>query len=120
MKKSLSGMKISLSGARKSLSGAKKSLSGKKKSLSGAKKTLSGMKNSLAAKNYFLLWGLQKSLVAPPLGIFSVAPLVKTIFSREHVVLARLLYPLCCCCCSCSCSSCCSWWIVTHGIQSNN
>jgi hypothetical protein len=29
------------------------------------------------------------------------------IFSREHEVLARLLYPLCCCC-SCCC------WIVTH------
>jgi hypothetical protein len=34
------------------------------------------------------------------------------IFSREHVVLARLLYPLC------SCSSCC--WIFTHGIRSTN
>jgi hypothetical protein len=33
------------------------------------------------------------------------------IFSREHLVLARLWYPLCCSCCSCSCSS---WWIVTH------
>jgi hypothetical protein len=29
------------------------------------------------------------------------------LFSREHEVLARLLYPLCCCC-SCCC------WIVTH------
>jgi streptolysin S family bacteriocin protoxin len=36
------------------------------------------------------------------------------IFSREHVVLARLLYRLCCCCCCC----CSYWWIVTHGIRS--
>jgi hypothetical protein len=33
------------------------------------------------------------------------------LFSREHVVLARLLYPLCCSCCSCC-------WIVAHGIRS--
>jgi hypothetical protein len=31
------------------------------------------------------LWGLQKSLVAPPLVIFSVAPLVKTIFLDSPV-----------------------------------
>jgi hypothetical protein len=36
-------------------------------------------------KNYFHLWGLQKSLVAPPLVIFSVAPLVKTIFLDSPV-----------------------------------
>jgi hypothetical protein len=36
-------------------------------------------------KNYFHLWGLQKSLVAPPLGIFSVGPLVKTIFLDSPV-----------------------------------
>jgi hypothetical protein len=31
-------------------------------------------------KNYFHLWGLQKSLVATPLVIFSVAPLVNFFF----------------------------------------
>jgi hypothetical protein len=36
-------------------------------------------------KNYFHLWRLQKSLVAPPLVIFSVAPLVKTIFLDSPV-----------------------------------
>jgi hypothetical protein len=36
-------------------------------------------------KNYFHLWGLQKSLVAAPLVIFSVAPLVKTIFLDSPV-----------------------------------
>jgi hypothetical protein len=35
------------------------------------------------------------------------------LYSREHEVLARLLYPLCCCCCSSSCCCCCCW-IVTH------
>jgi hypothetical protein len=32
------------------------------------------------------------------------------LFSREHEVLVRLLYPLCCCC---SCPFCCCW-IITH------
>jgi hypothetical protein len=36
-------------------------------------------------KYYFHLWGLQKSLVATPLVIFSVAPLVKTIFLDSPV-----------------------------------
>jgi hypothetical protein len=36
-------------------------------------------------KNYFHLWGLQKSLVATPLVIFSIAPLVKTNFLDSPV-----------------------------------
>jgi hypothetical protein len=42
---------------------------------------------------------------------FRVRPVQIVLFSREHEVLARLLYPLCCCCSSCCCCIC---WIVTH------
>jgi hypothetical protein len=45
-------------------------------------------------KNYFHLLGLQKSLVAPPLGIFSVAPLVNFFFRLQllHSNTTLLVY----------------------------
>jgi hypothetical protein len=60
--------------------------------------------HTLYAKMYMSIYGSHYEL-----------RIAKKVISREHVVLARLLYPLCCCS-----SSCCSWWIVTHGIRRHN
>jgi hypothetical protein len=44
---------------------------------------------------------------------YDTATTSRRLFSREHVVLTRLLYPLCCSCCS-------FCLIITHGIRKTN